>query len=469
MGTEVKLPALGENIDEAEILRVLVAEGDAIAKDQAILEVESDKATLEVPSPAGGKVSKVLVKEGDRVGVGQVVLQVEGEAAGEAAGEVRPPTIEKASAPAPPQVKAEEKKRAGAEDEAAEDARAEGRSEAAARATVRAERGRRQEEPRPTGSSNGHGTGNGQWAPAGPPESFSEGGEAGPVFASPSVRQFAREIGVDVRAVPGSGPGGRISVDDVKAHARGRLPGGRPAVEEGGAGGERDAFGAVERQRLGGTRRAIAERMAKSWAEIPHVTLQAEADVTLLEEARRRYTKPGGPKITLTAVLAKVVAACLERMPRLNASLDLERGEAIYKSYVHLGVAVDTERGLLVPVLRDVPKKSLSEVAAELAALAEGARAGKLGKAELQGASFSLTNLGGLGIGYFTPIINPPEVAILGVGRAKPATGRGGEARWMLPLSLSIDHRVVDGADGARFLKLSCDGMADPLVLILGE
>jgi pyruvate dehydrogenase E2 component (dihydrolipoamide acetyltransferase) len=315
-----------------------------------------------------------------------------------------------------------------------------------------------------------------------PPPPPSEGA---PVFAAPSVRQFAREIGVDIHTVQGSGPGGRIGIEDVKRYAR-SMPAAASAPP---TGAEQPAptataasalvlpdftqFGSIEREPLTRFRRTVARNMTTSWTNIPHVTLFHTADVTELEGVRRRYreraTEAGG-NLTLSVVLLKVVAAALKANPRFNASLDLETNELILKHYIHIGMAVDTERGLAVPVVQNVDQKNIIQLSVEVAQIAERARENKLTLEEMRGASFTISNLGSLGTGHFTPLINWPEVALLGVGRAEQtAVYIDGQLqpRLRLPLSLSIDHRVVDGADGARFLSWIADAIKEPLLLAM--
>ena len=419
MATAIKLPELGEGIKSADVVSVLVKPGDVIKKDQGIIEIESEKASAEVPSSVAGKVAEVRVKEGDKIKPGQVIITVEEGIT---------------AAAAAPAKSAEPKKQAPA-------------------AAV----------PEPPKA-----------APATAATSDKE-----PVFASPSVRQFAREIGVNIRTVPGSGPAGRISMDDVKNHARnvaaGKAAAPAPATARPAAAPLPDftKVGEVTREPMNAVRRATAAHMARCWAEIPHVTIFDRADITAAEELRKQYktkAKAGGGKLTITAILLKVAAAALKTFPRVNASVDMAKQETVLKRYYHIGCAVDTPRGLMVPVIRDADKKSILQIAAELAQLSEKARAGKLGLNDMQGGTFTITNLGGLGTTYFTPIVNAPEVAILGVGRAamESAYAEGMcRPRLMLPLSLSFDHRVVDGADGARFLHWIVDAMEKPLLLAM--
>jgi pyruvate dehydrogenase E2 component (dihydrolipoamide acetyltransferase) len=298
------------------------------------------------------------------------------------------------------------------------------------------------------------------------------------VPAAPSVRRLAREIGVDINAVAGSGPGGRISPEDVKSFARQRLTGtdGTPRPSQPVAVTLPDftAWGEVERQPMSGIRRKTAEHMAYAWATIPHVTQYAKADITELEDLRQRFAvkaAEAGGKLTITAIMLKVVVAALKHFPQFNASLDLGREEVVYKKYYHIGVAVDTDRGLLVPVIRDVERKSLLELAVELSQVADRARQKKMTLEEMQGGTFTVTNLGGIGGTFFSPIINAPEVAILGVARSTiEAVYSDGQfqPRLMLPLALSYDHRLIDGADGARFIHWVAETLQQPFRIALG-
>ncbi|MBI5832770.1 MAG: 2-oxo acid dehydrogenase subunit E2 [Armatimonadetes bacterium] len=434
MAVDFVLPDLGEGIKAADVVKVLVKEGDTVAAGQTVLEVETDKAGLDVPCPVAGTVSKVLVKAGTKANVGAVMLVIE---AGEAA----------ATKPADPPAKAE--------------ALAAAVAAAAAIATAA------NATPEPAAAE----------APAAPePAKAAVSSDKTPVFASPSVRQFAREVGIDIRTVEGTGPGGRISVEDVKAAARnvGRLVPVAPAA--GPDLPEFSRWGAIHVEPMNKVRRTAATYLSECWHTIPHVTIFDKCDVTALEAWRARL-KPradrAGVKITVTAILLKVLAKALKQFPKLNASLDIPGDQIVLKDHYHLGIAVDSERGLVVPVVRDVDRKSLFQVAKEMTDLADAGRRGKLAPNDMQGASFTLTNLGGLGIGYFTPVVPHPQVAILGVGRSvrEPVWNEAAgafEPRLMMPLSLSIDHRLVDGADGARFLRWIIDTVQEPLSLLEG-
>ncbi|MCZ7556712.1 MAG: 2-oxo acid dehydrogenase subunit E2 [Bacteroidia bacterium] len=453
MATEVKLPELGENITAGDVVRVLVKAGDVIEKDQPLIELETDKASFDVPSPVAGTIARIDVTEGAKAAVGSVIALVEESAA--AAPEA---PVAKAEAPA---AKAEAAPAQISTPEAGVEPRPQKHEEPARQP------GFARPAPTPAGTHT-------------PPQKEQVEKPAVPVPAAPSVRMFAREIGVDISAVRGSGPNGRISVEDVKAHAKALLSGSSMAAPAaaGAMSGRRQplpdfsAFGSVRREAMSKVRRKTAEQMELSW-RIPVVTQHDKADITHLEELRHRFAKKAdaaGGKLTVTAIALKVAAAALKKFPQFNASLDMESGEIVFKEYIHLGVAVDTERGLLVPVLRDVDNKNILTISKEMQELAEKARGKKIMPDEMSGASFTITNLGGIGGTFFTPIINWPEVAILGLSRAvmEPVYSNGAfQPRLMMPLSLTYDHRVIDGADAARFLRWFAEALEEPLLLAL--
>ncbi|HKA63932.1 MAG TPA: dihydrolipoamide acetyltransferase family protein [Methylomirabilota bacterium] len=418
MSRPFALPDLGEGLTEAEIVAVLVREGDVIAEDAPLLEVETDKAQVEIPSPMGGRVEKIHVSPGQTVKVGTVLVTFADDGA-----PARPAATPSGHAAAP------------------KPAAAPSRSPAPAQ------------------------------LPAAPVSA------AGPVAATPATRRLARELGVALQGVRGTGPGGRILDDDVRAAAGGRpgqpavaaradrakpaTPGG-PAKPLASVGLEPpplprfEQWGPVERAPLSHLRRTIAERMTLSATLIPHVTHFDRADITDLDAIITRNLEAAraqGVTLTLTGFLLKAAALALRNHPQFNASLDPAAGEMILKRYYHLGVAVATERGLIVPVLRDVDRKPLLEVARELGALAQRVREGKATLEDLRGGTFTITNIGALGGTAAIPIINYPEVAILGVARARQEpVVRGAQIvpRLILPLTLTFDHRIADGADGAR-------------------
>jgi pyruvate dehydrogenase E2 component (dihydrolipoamide acetyltransferase) len=418
---EVPLPELGEGVDSGDVVAILVSEGDSVEAEQGLVELEIDKGVVEMPAPSAGTVKQIHVKEGDRASVGQLIVTLEGSAAAPAASK---PAASK-SAPAPSPAPASP--------------------------------------PAPAASP----------APSSAP-ALASAPAAKLVPAAPSVRRLAREIGVDISHVQGTGPGGRIGEADVKAHSK-KLHESRPA----GGGATVAAaplpdfskWGDIEREPFSNVRRITAQRMASSWATIPHVTQFDQCDITDLEAWRKEFGKQvekAGAKLTPTAIILKVVAAALRKFPQFNASIDMAGEEIIYKKYCHLGVAVDTRRGLLVPVIRDVDAKTITEISIELGEMAEKTRTGKVAIDDMQGGSFTVSNLGGIGGTAFTPIVNAPEVAILGVARGsvQPVYVDGElQPRMIMPLSLSYDHRLIDGADGARFLRFICQGLENPYFL----
>lgn len=418
MATEFKLPDLGEGVEAGDVVGVLVAEGDTIEVDQSVVELETDKALVEVPSSVAGTITKIHISAGDRVPVGSLLISVE-----EGEQQADPEPEAEAPAPAP------------------------------------------KEEPKPTARAP-------EPTPSAPrPPAPTSNGD--PIPAAPSTRRLARELGVDLTQVAGSGPGGRISQDDVKAAVRDRQTGGiapTAPVEL----PDFSRWGNIERQPLSKVRQIIAKNMSQAWQQVAHVTQFDRADVTDLEAFRQRNkekTEASGAKLTPTVLALKAIITALKTFPQFNASLDAGANEIILKHYYNLGIAVDTERGLLVPVIKDVDRKDILELALELGDISNRARTNKIGLDELQGGTFTVTNLGSLGVGEFTPIVNYPEVAILGLGRAREeATVREGriEPRLIMPLALSYDHRVIDGADGARFMRKIVDALENPEFMLMG-
>jgi pyruvate dehydrogenase E2 component (dihydrolipoamide acetyltransferase) len=458
--TEFKVPELGENVASGDVAKILVSVGDTVKKEQPVIELETDKATIEVPSSVAGVVKEIKVKKGDKVQVGAVIFTVDdGGAAGNGAGKA-------AAAPAAP---------AAAKSEPAPEARPEAKPEPKAEAKPESQKvvsmpSRQPAEP--------------PAAPAPPPAVAAPAPSSGmPAAASPAVRRLAREIGVDINAVAGSGPAGRISQEDVKEHARRILSsvGSAGAPAAGGAIAARASrpmpdfakWGEVQREAWSNIRRVTSEHLSYSWNTIPHVTQFDKADVTALEELRKKYkdqvVKAGG-NLTVTSMLVKILATALQKFPQFNASIDPDRGEIIYKKYVNVGVAVDTDRGLLVPVIKDASRKNITQISVELQELAAKARDRKLTVEEMSGGSMSISNLGGIGGTYFTPIVNWPEVAILGVSRGSTEpVWKDGQfvPRQTLPLSLSYDHRLIDGADAIRFLRWVVEAIEQPFLLSL--
>jgi pyruvate dehydrogenase E2 component (dihydrolipoamide acetyltransferase) len=427
---DFRLPDLGENITSAEVANVLIKVGDIVSLDQAILEIETDKATIEVPSTVAGKVVEVLVKAGSKATVGNVMFRVESVVA--EAGESETLEVKKSKIEKPLNVEVNNE-------------------------SVSAPTGNRESLQRMEFENQ-------------PPVL------KGAAPAAPSVRRIAREIGVDINKVPGTGPGGRISMDDVKAFSK-KL---HESYSQGGGAGlnikaeslpDFSKFGSINKVEMTNIRKKTADHLSYAWATIPHVTQFDKADITLLEKTRKELNKNSETKLTVTAILVRIIVEALKKFPQFNSSIDMEKKEIIYKNYFNIGVAVDTEFGLIVPVIKNSDKKTLAEIATEMNALAEKARNKKIGLDDLQGGCFSISNLGGIGGTYFTPIINSPEVAILGVSRGNLAPVWNGygvfEPRLMLPLSLSYDHRIIDGADAIRFLRFVVETLENPIKLLL--
>ena len=446
MPVEFKLPELGENIEKGDVARVLVKVGDTVVKDQPLMELETDKATIEVPATVAGTITEVRVKAGEKAAVGQVVLVIDDAAGGAAAApKAAEPPAKAAQAEAAPAPKAE-----AAADTDTRAAQADETPASRPAPVVDISRGRAASQ-----------------APAAPVRS-----EAAQVPAAPSTRRYARELGVDIGEVPGTGPGGRIGQADVKDHVKSLLAG--------GGGARRTAplpdfskWGDIDVQSMSNIRRKTAEHLATGWNAIPLVTQFDKADITALEAFRQAYGKrveKAGGKLTVTAILVKVVALALDRFPQFATSVDMANQAIVYKQYRHIGIAVDTPNGLLVPVIRDVDRKTIAEIAADLATVSQKARDKKLSLDDMSGGVFTISNLGGIGGTAFTPLVNAPEVAILGVSRGttEPVFRDGEfEAREVLPLSLSYDHRVIDGADGARFLRFIAEALEQPLTAFL--
>jgi pyruvate dehydrogenase E2 component (dihydrolipoamide acetyltransferase) len=448
--SEFRLQELGENISEGDLVRLMIAPGAKVSEGQPVMELETDKAVVEVPSSVSGVVNEVKVKEGEKIKVGQVIFTLQGGAPAQA------DTVRPQSKPV-------------------EHVSGQHGARLAFQAAIRAE-GKTEEQALPPDQ------------PQQRPAAFSMPAQLGKVAgtehreaipAAPHTRRLAREIGVDIYEVKGTGPGGRISEDDVKAHAKAALASASSAAQAPARAGHFVApklpdfakWGKIERVSMRGVRRKTAEHLAESWNTIPHVTQHDRADITELEHLRARFApkaEQAGGKMTVTAIALKVCAAALKVFPQFNATIDMEKEEIIYKQYIHIGVAADTDRGLLVPVIRDVDKKNIVELAVELSQLSQKARDKKITLADMEGGTFTITNLGGIGGTAFTPIVNHPEVAILGLSRSRMEPewiGGKFEPRLILPLSLSYDHRLIDGADAARFLRWVAEAFEQPFLL----
>jgi pyruvate dehydrogenase E2 component (dihydrolipoamide acetyltransferase) len=453
---EFRLPELGENIDQGDLVRLMISPGVKVSEGQAVMELETEKAVVEVPSSVSGVVKEVRVKQGEKVKVGQLIFTVEADSQTQAA---KPSAADESP-------KKQEAAKPAAEDEISGQHGARLTFQAAIKAEEKTEE---QALPRDQAPS----------APSGFAMPTQLGKVAGtehrePVPAAPHVRRLARELGVDIHEVKGTGPGGRISEDDVKAHSKALLTAAAGAPGSPFAASSLPDFtkwGKVERVSMRGVRRKTALHLWEAWTTIPHVTQQDKADITEIEHLRARFAakaEEAGGKMTITAIALKVCASALKVFPQFNASIDMAKEEIIYKQYINIGVAVDTDRGLLVPVIRDVDKKNIVELAVELTQLSKKARDKKIIPTEMEGGTFTITNLGGIGGTGFSPIVNHPEVAILGLSRSstEPVWMNGKfEPRLVLPLSLSYDHRLIDGADAARFLRWIAEALEQPFLL----
>ena len=445
---EIKVPDIGD-FKNVEVIELLVAAGDRVKPEQSLITVESDKASMEIPSPLGGVVRELRVKLGDKVSEGSLILELE---PGEDAATAKPAAA--AAAPAPPAARAPAPAHAAPPAAAPREAQPASAGSAPSGAFA-VEMGARPDAD--------------QLAQAVSPRAH----------ASPSVRRFARELGVDLNQLRGTGPKGRVLPEDVRNFVKTSLAGGaRPAVIAAPAGGigltllpwpqvDFAKFGPIERVQLSRIRKLAGPNLHRNWVTIPHVTNHEDADVTELEAFRVQLNKENersGPKVTMLGFLIKACVAALKKFPEFNSSIDPAGDAVILKRYFHIGFAADTPNGLVVPVVRDADRKGVFELAVETAALAAKAREGKLSPSDMQGGTFSISSLGGIGGTYFTPIINAPEVAILGVCRTamRPVwDGKQFTARLILPLSLSWDHRVVDGAAAARFNSYLAQVLAD--------
>jgi pyruvate dehydrogenase E2 component (dihydrolipoamide acetyltransferase) len=468
---EVRVPDIGD-FQDIPIIEVLVHPGDAIKAEDPLVTLESDKATMDVPAPAGGVVKDIKVKVGDKVSKGSLVLTLDAES-GSAGGA---PAAEKAQTAQPAETSQKTEKT-----QKAEAARPAGKTAAPAAGATQPEPPARAEPAKAEPSAESAAPAQ-PGTPVRPPVAPAEIDEAAFALAhaSPAVRRLARELGVDLGQVKGTGPKGRVLKEDVQGFVKEALA--RPQARGGGLGLDLPAwpqvdfakFGDVESVPLTRIQKISGPYLARNWVMIPHVTQHDEADITELEAFRKAQSeaaKADGVHLTLLAFVMKACVGALQRFPQFNASLAPDGQSLIVKKYFHIGVAVDTPEGLVVPVLRDADTKGVLDIARELGEVSAKARERKLAPGDMQGGSFSISSLGGIGGTAFTPIINAPEVAILGVSRAalKPVyrDGRKPQPRLMLPLSLSYDHRVIDGAQGARFISFLSAVLGDIRRLVL--
>jgi pyruvate dehydrogenase E2 component (dihydrolipoamide acetyltransferase) len=462
MVEEVKIPEISENVESGTVIQVLVEAGDMIDIDDVLVEFETEKALVEIPSTVKGKITEMLAKKGDEMKVGDVIARVDTESRSDDkdTAESEPPADDT------PKMKEEEKQKPPEEPAPV------GAPEAV-KAEVAEEEQDAAQSPEKTAVAP---------EPSGAQKKIEDrSSDSGPAPATPSVRRFARELGVDIYDVKASGSGGRITEDDVKAHVK-RVERPDKMASSGTTSTELIAepdlpdfsrWGDVETVELDGVRRITAANMSTAWRTVPHVTQFDQADITGLQEFINKNAEKvaqNGGKLTVTAILVKVCAAALKTFGRFNASIDPANQRLILKKYVHIGIAADTSRGLLVPVVRNADRKSISRLAAEISDLADRARNKKLKPDEMEGGTFTLSNQGGIGGVGFTPIVFWPQAAILGVSRAAvmPRYIDGElKPRSLMPLSLSFDHRIIDGADAARFLRWVCESLEHPLTMVL--
>ncbi len=449
MAKEIKIPQISEGVDTAIISEILVAEGDTIEEDQAVVSVETDKATAEVPSTAAGTVKEIKVSEGDEVKVGAVVVILEAdEEEDEQEEENTSSDDEKETEEADQAPSDEEKEDEDEKEETDDNDDDEEENKKEDKESSEDSKEKKQKDNSSTSTKK----------------------SSDKVYASPGVRRLARELEVNLQELEGSGESGRITEKDVKNHKNSdgqktgssleKLPDFRK-------------WGAIETQKLNNIKKATAKNMTASWQSIPHVFQFGEADISGIEayiEKHQENVEKAGGKLTLTSILTKIVATALHQFPKFNASIDMEKEEMILKKYVNINIAVATEKGLLVPVIKNADQKSIKDLSVEIAEIAEKARAGKLSNEEMEGGNFSISNLGGIGGTNFTPIVYHPQVAILGISKAstKPVYINGKfEPRSILPLSLSYDHRLIDGSDGAAFINWIEKALEDPYEALL--
>jgi pyruvate dehydrogenase E2 component (dihydrolipoamide acetyltransferase) len=476
MPTQIKLPNLGENIESGDVLTIFVSEGDTVKANQDLMEVETDKATMPVPAPQAGKIVKILVGEGDTVEVGAAIMEIEASAAAEKAAPAKPAAPKKEEKPAPakskkPEPKEEEVDESDADDDGLEEEEPPAPKAAPAKLKKHEpEPEEEDEEPAPVASKT-----KGK-KPAASDDNDVPGDGHASAAAGPAVRRLARQLGVELRRVRPTGDGGRVTVEDVRAHVREtneQVAAAAPRGVTPPGTANTDDFGGVRIEKMSRMRQAIARNMVQSYTTIPQLTNFDDADITDLEDMREQSKADyadRGIRLTSMSFVIKAVASSLKRHPILNASVDTENNTITYKEYVNVGIAVDTERGLVVPVLRDADRKSISQIASEIEELAGAVRAGKFDLNITKGGTFTISNMGSVGGTYSTPIINPPQVAILLIGRSRQVPQIVDDSvvsRLMMPLSITYDHRLVDGAAAARFTNEVKSFLAAPGRLLL--
>lgn len=468
MAKEIKVPQIGDGVESATVSEILVAEGDKIEKDQGVIAVESDKASVEVPSSAAGTIKEIKISEGDEVEVGQVIILL--EAADD--DEEEADDNEESSEEQEEEKTSEENEDADDDEDDVEEEDSDKKKKKVKEEKAGEEESEEDEEDEKKSSKKYESEEKSSEESEDETSKKSSGKSTGAgIQASPGTRRLARELGVDLSELAEE-ISGRISEKDVKEFSK---KGSQKSTKSASVSlPDFEKWGSVDRKPLNNIRKATAKNVTASWQTVPHVFQFDEADITDIQqylEANQEKAEKAGGKLTITALLTKIVASALVRFPKFNASVDMENEEMILKNYVNIGIAVATEKGLLVPVIKDADKKSIIEIAVELSNIAEKARDGKLTKEDMEGANFSISNLGGIGGTNFTPIVPAPQSAILGISRSakKPVyIDDEFKPREILPLSLSYDHRLINGADGAAFINWITQALQDPYKALLG-
>ena len=459
MAKEIKVPQISEGVETAVISEILVSKGDKIEEDQSVISVETDKATAEVPATSGGTIKEIKVSEGDEVNVGDVIIILEDDDDDE-------DSEEKEEKETTDKEKDTSKKKDSEKDEDDSDSEENKENESKSKKKDDEQKEDDENEDEKDGDEKKKNK-----ETKSKKEKDTDEASSNEVYASPGVRRLARELGVNLKEINGSGESGRITEKDVKEYKEGgstKSSSGQAKLPD------FSKWGAVETKPLNSIKKTTAKNVLASWQSIPHVFQFGEADIsgveTYIEDHNEKVEKAGG-KLTLTAILTKIVATALHKFPTFNASIDMDKEEMILKKYVNINIAVATEEGLLVPVIKNADQKSIKDLSVEISEIAEKAREQKLSKEDVEGGNFSISNLGGIGGTNFTPIVYHPQVAILGISRAttKPVYIDGKfEPRSILPLSLSYDHRLIDGADGAAFMNWLVKALEDPYEALLG-
>jgi len=461
MAKEIKVPQISEGVETAVISEILVSKGDKIEEDQSVISVETDKATAEVPATSGGTIKEIKVSEGDEVNVGDVIIILEDDDDDE-------DSEEKEEKETTDKEKDTSKKKKEDSEKDEDDSDSEENKEDESKSK---EKDDEQEEDDENDDEKDGDEKKKNKETKSKKDKDTDEASSKEVYASPGVRRLARELGVNLKEINGSGESGRITEKDVKEYKEG---GSKKSSSGQAKLPDFSKWGAVETKPLNSIKKTSAKNVLASWQSIPHVFQFGEADIsgveTYIEDHNEKVEKAGG-KLTLTAILTKIVATALHKFPTFNASIDMDKEEMILKKYVNINIAVATEEGLLVPVIKNADQKSIKDLSVEISEIAEKARKQKLSKEDMEGGNFSISNLGGIGGTNFTPIVYHPQVAILGISRAttKPVYIDGKfEPRSILPLSLSYDHRLIDGADGAAFMNWLVKALEDPYEALLG-